>query len=67
MIFYSKPLTGDEALHEIQSGYYVFCMADKIATFQREWLTNVPLNQKAGVDETINTCFLIFTLKFNRL
>lgn len=45
MIFNPKPLTGEEALHEIQSGHYVFCTVDDIDAFRQERLTNIALNK----------------------
>ena len=36
IIFKPEPLTGEEALHEIQSGHYVFSLKDEIPALQQE-------------------------------
>lgn len=35
--YHPAPLLGDEALHEIQSGHYVYCSADRIPEFQKDF------------------------------
>lgn len=45
MIYNPKPLTGDEALYEIQSNHYVFCTADEIPRIRQERQMNVPRNR----------------------
>ena len=45
MIYNPKPLTGDEALYEIQSNHYVFCTADEILRIRQERQMNVPRNR----------------------
>lgn len=44
IIFKPKPLTGEEALHEIQSGHYVFSLKDEIPALQQERASQLTKN-----------------------